>query len=125
MNQAVVRYRRYLRLLKLWPVSVEHRARYIPTLDQHLAQRVHAEFEEGKTMTPEDCDRNLDSLERLLKNSYKTKYGRGSGVTTGAFNKPHEVVKKALDDNFEQLAKRQDRVALLRSVFMPDKAAKD
>lgn len=130
---AVVRYRRYLRLLKLWPVQSEHRSRFIPTLDQHLAQRVNHEFEDRPAtevpdkdrMSDEDCDRNLDSLERLMKNTYREMYPRSKENEIGILGLQSEEARSSLDNNFEQVAKRKDRISTIRSLFkMPNKEDK-
>jgi len=120
---AVTQYRRYLRLLKLWPTSTESRARFVPCLEKHLTQKVHEQFEHGEIMTLAECERNLDSLDRLQKNIYKTRFARPAEFEMGVWKQGHQQTRKLLDDNFEKLAAKQDRPGLksiIKSVFKPE-----
>ena len=119
---AVARYRRYLRVLKQWPASSEYRARFLPSLDQHLAKQVNEQYE-NDTMDKSECDRNLQSLERLLEDKYNKEYPRSGDI--GCFRQTQDVTTKALEFSFEKYGKRQDKIAMIKSVFSFGKPTND
>ena len=119
---AVVRYKKYLRVLKLWPTSSESRTRFLPSLDQHLAQQVKKEYE-NETMDKSECDKNLKSLETLLEDKYLKMYPRSG--ETGCFLQTQDETKNALEHSFEKYAKRQDKIAMIKSVFSFSKPKND
>ena len=126
-------YRRYIKLCEAWGVDSTKQGR---DLGEHIRARVAAAFNQGelsKIPDLEDCEKKLESLERIASNKYYRESDASLPTSTGATREECQAIIsnegiQAADDLYQssywtRLKLRWDAYRLSKNTAQKDSPA--